>query len=264
MEQLTLLPEDSPVSRSALPGSKEARKMTVISGRKLCGFYPNQTPLGSLVRTLLASSVWESRNAFLKWQCRPLAEERSTTFLKQYTHDKKRCFSKVSVKILKKLVTKSRRLLFQLAPSTPRTEEIASGLWPTPRNCTAMAATITPESVWKEGRFPNLETVVGRQMWPTPQARDFRTGEGHRWQDPEKRSRNLNDAAAFQEGYKMWATPNAADAIGSHGGGQGRSLRTDVNGQLNPPWVEWLMGYPEGWTDCEDSETPSCPRSQPS
>ena len=21
------------------------------------------------------------------------------------------------------------------------------------------------------------------------------------------------------------------------------------HGQLNPPWVEWLMGWPTGWTD---------------
>ena len=34
-----------------------------------------------------------------------------------------------------------------------------------------------------------------------------------------------------------------------------------LSGQLNPVWVEWLMGYPAGWTDCEDSETPSSPRS---
>jgi DNA (cytosine-5)-methyltransferase 1 len=33
--------------------------------------------------------------------------------------------------------------------------------WPTPRNCTAMAARITPEAVAKApARFPNLETVV--------------------------------------------------------------------------------------------------------
>jgi hypothetical protein len=23
-------------------------------------------------------------------------------------------------------------------------------------------------------------------------------------------------------------------------------------GRLNPQWVEWLMGYPVGWTDLED------------
>jgi DNA (cytosine-5)-methyltransferase 1 len=26
-------------------------------------------------------------------------------------------------------------------------------------------------------------------------------------------------------------------------------------GSLNPMWVEWLMGFPSGWTDLEDSAT---------
>ena len=26
-------------------------------------------------------------------------------------------------------------------------------------------------------------------------------------------------------------------------------------GSLNPQWVEWLMGFPEGWTDLSNSET---------
>lgn len=29
-------------------------------------------------------------------------------------------------------------------------------------------------------------------------------------------------------GYSFWGTPSAADAVGSHGGGQGKSLRTDI------------------------------------
>jgi len=29
-------------------------------------------------------------------------------------------------------------------------------------------------------------------------------------------------------------------------------------GQLNPTWVEWLMGYPSGWTDLKVSETQLC------
>jgi hypothetical protein len=29
-----------------------------------------------------------------------------------------------------------------------------------------------------------------------------------------------------------------------------------IGGPVNPTWAEWLMGFPEGWTDVEDSETP--------
>lgn len=52
---------------------------------------------------------------------------------------------------------------------------------------------------------------TGCTGWPTPQERDYRTGEGHRWQTPEERSRNLNDAVAFVSGYKMagWPFPMA-------------------------------------------------------
>jgi len=51
--------------------------------------------------------------------------------------------------------------------------------------------------------------------YATPQARDFRSGSTDRWDNPD-RSRNLND---------------------------------QIGGQLNPTWVEWLMGWPLGWTD---------------
>ena len=34
------------------------------------------------------------------------------------------------------------------------------------------------------------------------------------------------------------------------------NLNDTVGGQLNPTWVEWLMGFPLGWTDLSASETP--------
>jgi hypothetical protein len=48
---------------------------------------------------------------------------------------------------------------------------------------------------------------------------------------------------------KMWGTPNSRDWKGTGFDGQ---LGTQIGGQLNPTWVEWLMGFPLGWTDLED------------
>jgi hypothetical protein len=34
-----------------------------------------------------------------------------------------------------------------------------------------------------------------------------------------------------------------------------RPLSEKIGGKLNPQWVEWLMGWPIGWTDCEPLAT---------
>ena len=34
-----------------------------------------------------------------------------------------------------------------------------------------------------------------------------------------------------------------------------KALNVVAGGKLNPTWVEWLMGYPTGWTDLKHSET---------
>jgi len=36
----------------------------------------------------------------------------------------------------------------------------------------------------------------------------------------------------------------------------GEPYEKQTTGMLNPVWIEWLMGFPPGWTDCGDSETP--------
>ena len=43
----------------------------------------------------------------------------------------------------------------------------------------------------------------------------------------------------------------------------GDGLATAVGGQLNPTWVEWLMGWPLGWSDCDSWETESSPSKPP-
>lgn len=50
----------------------------------------------------------------------------------------------------------------------------------------------------------------------------------------------------------LWPTPTQADGLGgagSSGRDGGLNLRTAVGpGGLNPAWVEWLLGFPSGWT----------------
>ena len=43
-----------------------------------------------------------------------------------------------------------------------------------------------------------------------------------------------------------------------------RPLSEQIGGQLNPTWVEWLMGFPLGWTALDASETPSSRKSSKS
>lgn len=41
-----------------------------------------------------------------------------------------------------------------------------------------------------------------------------------------------------------------------------RERESGMSGQLNPTWVEWLMGFPPGWTDLGPSATRSSRKSQ--
>ena len=189
LEELTSSLEDTPASHLVTPGNEEARKMTVTSGQKLKGSWLPSGPLGVCLRTLLDTSAWASTKCFLTWKAKD---------------------------------TPRGRQLFQLAPSMPRTDETEFGLWPTARSCSAMAAENIQNRV--HDKFPNLETMVARSLWPTPLTVDAK----------------------------------------NNGNGSGRhssELNGVVGGSLNPTWVEWLMGFPLGWTDLNASETPSCPKS---
>jgi hypothetical protein len=110
-------------------------------------------------------------------------------------------------------------------------------MWPTPTTETTMR-----KKKYAQGGTPLTLAV---QMWPTPTVGCVEGGEqSDRVERTDKggfilRKKNkphmtygakLSDAILFEEKQKIL---------------QG-------TGTLNPTWVEWLMGYPIGWTDLED------------
>jgi DNA (cytosine-5)-methyltransferase 1 len=106
------------------------------------------------------------------------------------------------------------------------TEEIDCGLWPTPM-ARDWKGGRTAETLKKRGRSitNSLPDAVTGQLWPTPTA---------------------NEDHAGRPGGKM------QKMLGNHPEVRGTTEAEWRRGSLNPTWVEWLMGYPKGWTDLED------------
>jgi hypothetical protein len=77
-------------------------------------------------------------------------------------------------------------------------------------------------------------------------------------------------------GYGFWRTPTAGDGTHNHCDAPAhkrgtvplmltvQALRSEgvKNGHLNPAWVEWLMGFTEGWTDLPHLAMPSSRKSR--
>lgn len=167
------------------------------------------------------------------------------------------------------------------------------GMWTTPR--AGKSSGENPESwlaryVAGKVSTPPLGLAV---KFATPQARDFRTGEAARWNNPA-RSRNLNDQIAkfptptsrdwkdsgSSQGNRkspnlgtiasMFPTPRTYGMCGGSGSFQKmkaleaagiatteerKQMTVGNGGQLNPTWVEWLMGWPLEWTDLKPLAT---------
>ena len=101
---------------------------------------------------------------------------------------------------------------------------------------------------------PSMQKWQGCRNWllPTPTANQtWKSNQGGRAGKVGKIRQTLSGMA--ESG--MWPTPAAHNAKDCGSPSQGKrhtpSLPYMVGGPLNPNWVEWLMGWPIGWTDLE-------------
>lgn len=215
--------EASPASPSPKPDEGSARKTTAISGRRCYELYGSFIRGGSSVKTLavllLGAEVWYSNKCTLTWKVK---------------------------------ATKSSRLLFQLSPSTHRTEEIGSGLLPTTATRDYKGANSPAHLAKERGHHDQLPNVIA--MLPTPTLQMISGGavEAHQTEDGWKRtSKQGKDHGA-----------NLHDVV--------KTVGEKTGLKLQPAFALWMMGYPTDWLDLEDGEMPpskaramrSSPKSQ--
>ena len=118
--------------------------------------------------------------------------------------------------------TKHGHLYYQLVPSMPRTSGSEHSLWPTPTASDTFTANLKSSQQRIGSRHSVTLPQVVRMFWLTPTATDG------------KRASQFSSKSL---------------AKGKVNGNLAQQVAHQQNGSLNPAWVEWLMGYPIGWTE---------------
>ena len=257
IKKLTLLQEDTLANLSASQVEKKVKKIRDTSGQSILDLSKNSNRLGLLEKMLV-----DTLNSVL------------TPYSRTW----------------KVKVTPQGRLVFQLRASVQTIKEKESGLLLTPSAMDSLPPR-SEEALKKQyqtnrkGRTTHStlrEQVVypkPAQMWRTPD--NMKGGsnlpgikkaldEGHlkRPSGQQIQIRLQDQVKEERIQPKKWPTPTAnEDAAGRPTGkmqkmlGNHPDVRGTGGGTLNPTWVEWLMGYPLGFTDLKVSETAWSPPS---
>lgn len=221
-EQLTLFPADSPASHSPWLESKKEKGTIVTYGLRCSELSESCARIALSVRTYLESSRLPPGKWSRIWSRQGITSSCSILKLR-----------------LSELGTGEQGCSSSGAPK----------MWKTP-----VVADATARKMFVNSRGePNLSGQV--RLWPTPTARDHKGANSMEHLKQAKEPGNQHHVGQLANAVKLYTTPCAADATGTTGGKNHRSLRTDVGGQLNPTWVEWLQGFHIGWTDLNASET---------
>ena len=130
-------------------------------------------------------------------------------------------------------------------------------LWKTPQ-CSLLG-----EELESLATLPRWGMTVNGLLWEQPTLEPITKGtESGLWASPN--ARDWKDSGASQGNRKSpnlgtqvhWPTPTVCGNYNRKGASSksGDGLATKAGGKLNPNWVEWLMGWPPGWTDLKPLE----------
>lgn len=276
--QLSLFAADSPANHFPLPGSAEARMMTATSGQKWSGLLKNSGPVGLLAKTLLDSSAWASTACYLTWKTKTTPHKRLLYRLVPSTPPTDGIASGLwatpQARDAEQRGAQAKRYT-NPERSNDLPDQIAAvreGLIPTPRSSDGMSnklRTNLPQDYNHKSRLENY--VAMQQLWPTPTTQETE----HKNMTVQNGRRLAKSGQSYSlslaDSVKLWPTPTQRDYKSGKFSEpakakrqqhpRGKPLNEVIGGSLNPQWVEWLMGFPKGWTDLEHSATLLSPKS---
>lgn len=237
--------EDTPANPSAKQGKGKAKKTRDTSSPGSPKPFANYDPDTRSWKTYPAISLWDSEPYKASWP-------RSGMTLDG--------------------------IAYQLPPCAPRTYAIeyslsqhrgpnSHGLWPT-------ATTEDHATRYSQGGMP---LGMAARLWPTPTTQKIEHPNAV-WNQTNRRvaSNGSTHSMNLADHVQLWPTPVTHKMAGGSGSRENlkqklekgeitqeefQSMSSGNGGRLNPMWVEWLMGFPLGWTDLEDSETQSSHKS---
>ena len=144
---------------------------------------------------------------------------------------------------------------WELPTLAQTTSVTGSGLWPTP-TCPNGGRSVAHVTNWRSertaysaaGKKVQVDLAQAVKRWPTPTV----CGNYNR------KGASATSGDGLATAVQMWRTPSASvvepkstvvKLTGRKPSDPQVGLADQVGGSLNPTWVEWLMGWPLGWTD---------------
>lgn len=272
LEQLMLFQEDSPANLFPWLESKKVKGTTVTYGRKCLELSESLRRVGSSVRTYLESCVLPLPTLSRTWSVKDITSQCLILKLRLSVRRTEEKGSSSSA-LWKTPVTadSGNREFYRNSRGEPnlsgQVKVSPTGLPPTPTEgklwptaCAMDAATERMKSSQqKEGSMHSVTLPDAVRMWPTPTTRDYKDGS-------VESCKNVPVNGLLGRAVHLFPTPNTSDAkwCGPAGSKSAEDKKTNYlraavltkqqEGQLNPDWVEWLQGFPVGWTSLTSQE----------
>lgn len=240
----------SRASHGATPGNEKGHRTSVGSGTTLLGWFARLDP---------ASSSWKTPQVSLM----AVLSESSPIWPRAGSMRNGTCF--------------------ELPTSEHRIDGSGSSFWPTPDSSAAndseepgswKARRAEQKALGRNGNGIGLPLATAAKLWTTPTATDAKTSGSARYSTASGR----HAGETLSDQLRNWPTPTTAPESDNRGSNivngpkslgeatsafhQAPPTGTDGSGTsqrvvLNPEFVEALMGWPIGWTDCAFAETGS-------